>query len=88
MSPLRSRPLASRAGLQTKQALIVGMLQREGGASLDDLIAATGWLAHTTRAALTRLRQSGFVVERSKDEAGPTVYRIAAGPAARSRKAA
>jgi hypothetical protein len=32
------------------------------GASLDELVALTGWLPHTTRAALTRLRQRGFAV--------------------------
>ena len=47
----------------TKQALIIGLLQREGGATLADLMAATGWLAHTTRAALTRLRQAGHVLD-------------------------
>ena len=44
----------------TKQARIIAMLSREEGATLDDLIAATGWLPHTTRAALTGLRQKGF----------------------------
>ena len=34
-----------------------------GGATLDDLTAATGWLPHTTRAAITRLRQRGFEIE-------------------------
>ena len=76
------RPAREPAGAkplhpQTKQALIIGLLQRESGATLDDLVAATGWLPHTTRAALTRLRQSGFMVDKSKDEAGRTVYRIA-----------
>src|SRR5271156_891042 len=37
----------------TKQALVVTMLA--GGATLDALIEATGWLPHTTRAALTGL---------------------------------
>src|SRR5215203_4598137 len=61
----------------TKQALIIGLLQRGAGATLDDLVAATGWLPHTTRAALTRLRQAGHVLEKSKAETGATVYRIA-----------
>jgi hypothetical protein len=73
----------------TKQALIIGLLQRTEGATLADLVAATGWLPHTTRAALTRLRQAGHVLDKSKGETGATVYRIAApaGPV-RSRKAA
>ncbi len=73
----------------TKQALIIGLLQRDGGATLADLMAATGWLAHTTRAALTRLRQAGHVLDKATGETGATVYRIAApARAARSRKAA
>ena len=60
-----------------KTAAIVGLLQRADGASVSELIAATGWLPHTTRAALTGLRKKGHIIERSKrnDE---TCYRIAA----------
>ena len=72
----------------TKQAVIIGLLQRPAGATLADLVAATGWLPHTTRAALTRLRQAGHVLDKTTGESG-AVYRIAK-PArvVRSRKAA
>ncbi len=60
----------------TKRALIIAMLSRREGATLDDLIAATGWLPHTTRAALTGLRQKGLCLERSKSKGVPAVYRI------------
>jgi hypothetical protein len=60
----------------TKRALIIAMLSRREGATMDDLIAATGWLPHTTRAALTGLRQKGLCLERSKSEDEPAVYRI------------
>ena len=46
----------------SKIAVVVGMLSQPGGATLGDLIAATGWLPHTTRAALTGLRKRGYVV--------------------------
>jgi hypothetical protein len=68
----------------TKQALIVCLLQRDGGANLEDLIA-TGWLPHATRAA------PGTELRTSKDEAGRTICCIAPPPTAgktRSRKAA
>ena len=72
----------------TKQALIIGLLQRQEGATLADLAAATGWLPHTTRAALTRLRQAGHPLDKTKGETG-AVYRIATpARALRSRKAA
>ena len=50
----------------SKHAQLVALLTRPGGATLDDLIAATGWLSHTTRAALTGLRKKGHVIARDK----------------------
>jgi hypothetical protein len=45
-----------------------------------ELIAATGWLAHTTRATLTGLRKRGYAVtiDRSDEKRG-SFYRIPAG---------
>ena len=69
---------APRAG--SKQALVVEMLSQEPGATLDALIEATGWLPHTTRAALTGLRKRGFAVERFRHETTGSVYRITSHP--------
>ena len=75
--PSRATPAESApARGPTKQAFIIGLLQRPEGATLADLMAATGWLAHTTRAALTRLRQAGHLLEKTTGETG-AVYRIA-----------
>ena len=64
-----------RAG--TKQARVVEMLSREQGVTLDALVDATGWLPHTTRAALTGLRKKGYVIERSGGEGKePSAYRV------------
>jgi hypothetical protein len=60
----------------TKQALVVALLRRDGGASLADLVGATGWLPHTTRAALTGLRKKGYMLAKDK-VADVTHYRIA-----------
>ncbi len=60
----------------TKAGAVLSLLQRDGGATLADLIAATGWLPHTTRAALTGLRHKGHQIERFKHD-GVTTYRIA-----------
>lgn len=73
--PLTDQP-ASPEKRQTKKALIISMLSRSQGASLDELIGATGWLPHTTRAALTGLRQKGFGVERTSSEGRSSIYRI------------
>jgi hypothetical protein len=50
----------------SKLAAIVGLLRREGGATIDQLADAMGWLPHTTRAALTGLRKRGFEIDRRK----------------------
>lgn len=62
----------------SKSAAVIALLQRAGGATLAELIAATGWLPHTTRAALTGLRHKGYVIERTK-RGDETCYRIATG---------
>jgi hypothetical protein len=51
-----------------KAGLVVGLLRREAGATLDEMVAATSWLPHTTRAALTGLRKKGHAIERGKRE--------------------
>lgn len=59
----------------TKLAAVVAQLERDSGATVAELMSATGWLPHTTRAALTGIRKRGLLVERFKrDEA--TCYRI------------
>ena len=73
------RNAAPRAG--TKQALVIEMLSARKGATLDALVEATGWLPHTTRAALTGLRKRGFSIERTHEEGSASVYRIIAAPA-------
>jgi hypothetical protein len=60
-SPSNTKPLR-----QTKAAVVLALLEREEGATLDELIAATNWLPHTTRAALTGLRKKGHAIDRSK----------------------
>jgi hypothetical protein len=71
----QASPPACRPG--TKRALLIELLRRSDGASLDELVAATGWLAHTSRAALTGLRHKGFVLEKSLRPDGKSTYRIA-----------
>jgi len=60
----------------SKQATITALIQRSRGATLADLIAATGWQQHSLRAALTGLRKAGHSVERQRDGAGVTRYRL------------
>ncbi len=69
-------PTSPRGG--TKIARVIELLQRGDGATLAELVAATGWLPHTTRAALTGLRKRGYAVGIDRtDEARGSVHRIA-----------
>ncbi len=68
-------PAAART---TKSTQVIDLLKREQGATLQELVEATGWLPHTTRAALTGVRKKGHAV--SKEKRGEaTCYRIAEG---------
>lgn len=58
-----------------KAVQLRAMLEAPGGASLTALMAATGWQAHTVRAALSGLRKGGTELAREKRD-GNTVYRI------------
>ena len=71
-------PSAPRGG--SKLARVIALLERDHGATIAELIAATGWLSHTTRAALTGLRKRGYAVaiDRSNDKRG-SFYRIPTG---------
>jgi len=61
----------------TKIASVIGLLRNPPGAALTDLTAATGWLPHTTRAALTGLKKKGHIITKVKVD-GITRYMIAA----------
>lgn len=60
---------------ETKIGKVVVLLERKDGATLDEMIEATGWLPHTTRAALTSLKKKGHTIERDK-RGDTTCYRI------------
>ncbi len=67
----------ARPRLGSKQALVTDMLSQADGATLDAIVTATGWLPHTARAALTRLRKHGFTIEREPSDGAKTShYRI------------
>ena len=65
------------AGKVTKRDQLAALVVRDEGATLDQMIAATGWLPHTTRAALTGLRKAGYVIDSDKVD-GVRTYRAVA----------
>ena len=71
-----AKPPTPRAG--TKQALLITMLQRPDGASMEEIVVATQWLAHTARGAISGVlkKKLGLVVSAERIEGRGTVYRI------------
>ena len=78
---LPSRVAGPRDG--SKLALVIDLLRRADGATIADLTQATGWLPHTTRAALTGLRKRGYAVIRERIGAGDSIYGLSDAPSYR-----
>jgi hypothetical protein len=55
---------------------VIALLQRPEGATLAGIVEATGWLPHTTRAALTGLKKKGHTLTKGK-RGDVTYYSIA-----------
>lgn len=51
---------------ETKIDKVIALLKRKQGATVDQMVKATGWLPHTTRAAMTGLKKKGHTIERDK----------------------
>ena len=79
------RPKAARSGAHTrraysKQARVLGLLRRPGGATVATIVTSTGWQPHTVRgffAAVVR-KKLALRLESEKTD-GERVYRIVAG---------
>ena len=63
----------------TKQALMIELLRRPGGATLGEIVEATDWQTHTVRGAMAGAlkKKLGLTITSEKDEAKGRVYRIA-----------
>lgn len=59
-----------------KSDIILKLVKRSKGARIQDLQTATGWQAHSIRAALTGLRKQGIPIDRQKNTAGETIYKL------------
>ena len=69
--PHRTRP-------DSKQALVIGLLQRPEGATIAQIMEATGWQQHTVRGTLagTLKKRLGLTITSTKEAGGQRVYRI------------
>ena len=77
VEPSAAQP-KQRAG--TKQAMLIEMLRRPEGGTMEEIMAATGWLAHTARGAMSGAlgKKLGLVVTSEKDAIRGRVYKLPA----------
>ena len=70
------KPVAIRTG--TKRAQIIALLQRPGGASIAEIVEATGWQAHTARGAISGVlkKKLGLTIIAEKVESRGRIYKI------------
>lgn len=61
-----------------KPGTLLGQIGTPAGAGIDALADATGWQAHTIRAAFSRLRQRGFPIALVTHADGRKAYRLEA----------
>jgi len=71
------KPAAARDG--SKKAEVLGLLQRKGGATLAQIMKATGWQAHSVRGFISGAlgKKMGLTVDSVRREDGERVYSIA-----------
>ncbi len=71
-----AKPGGPRAG--TKQALMIDLLKRKHGATIDEIVDATGWQPHSVRGAISGAikKKLGLTVENQVTEDRGRVYRI------------
>jgi hypothetical protein len=69
---------ASHSSGESKQARLIALLERPEGATIDGLMKATGWQAHSVRGVIsgTLKKRFGLTITSEKGGAG-RVYRIA-----------
>ena len=79
-SPKITKPSAktpARKQTSTKAGQIVGLLSRPAGASIAEMMKATGWQAHSIRGFMSgHLKKSGRSVQSGLDEGGARRYRM------------
>jgi hypothetical protein len=71
------RPAEPEPTPKGKIGVLVGLLRRDGGATITDMMAATGWQAHSVRGAMSGSvkKALGLMVTSDKTDTG-RVYRI------------
>jgi hypothetical protein len=73
--PPEAKQTTQRAG--TKQAMLIEMLQLPDGATIAEIVGATGWLAHTARGVISGVlkKKLGLAITTTKVDVRGLVYR-------------
>jgi len=71
-------PRARKTRDHTKQATVIQLLQRPEGATLEQLVEATGWMKHTVRGCLAGAlkKKLGLTITSDKVAGGERVYYV------------
>jgi hypothetical protein len=71
-----TQPKPAREG--SKKALVLDLLRRPDGATLQEIMSATGWMAHSVRGFISGAlgKKMGLTVESLKTAEGARAYRI------------
>jgi hypothetical protein len=77
--PGSAAPFRTAQPIGTKAAALIALIERDGGATLPELMAASGWQAHSVRGFLsgTLKRKLGRALVSETGEEGVRRYRIA-----------
>jgi hypothetical protein len=77
----RGTPSPAAARSRTKQSLLVDLLSRRQGATVSEVVKATGWQSHSVRGAISGSlkKKFGLHVASEKVEGRGRVYRVIAG---------
>ncbi len=80
LAPLDVTAVQPKQRAGTKQAMLIEMLRRPEGGTMEEIMAVTEWLAHTARGAMSGAlgKKLGLVVISAKEDGRGRVYRIGA----------
>jgi len=76
--PAETAPAPAQRRKGTKQEAVIAMLRTEGGATIDEITAATNWAPHTARGFMSGAlkKKLGLTITSEKVEGRGRTYRI------------
>ena len=73
------KPTNDAPARETKLMRVIELLSKPEGATIDDIVDATGWQKHTVRAAISHAlgKKRGYKIVSDKPKGGKRIYKIA-----------